>query len=138
MCGIFGTCSVRRALPDGDAIERSLRALRHRGPDDEGYVFIDSRTGEAAALGGADTPLELGLPRIGGGAAPLPGADVLLAARRLAIQDLSPAGHQPMASADGSLWIAYNGEVYNFHALRSELELLGHRFRTGTDTEVVL
>ena len=58
--------------------------------------------------------------------------------RRLSIIDLSPAGHQPMASADGRLWITYNGEVFNYPELRSTLEELGRAFRTETDTEVLL
>lgn len=57
---------------------------------------------------------------------------------RLSILDLSAAGHQPMLEGDGRLAIAYNGEVYNFAALRDELCAEGHAFRTGTDTEVVL
>ena len=58
--------------------------------------------------------------------------------RRLAIIDLSPAGHQPMITPDGNFAISYNGEVYNFQELRVELESLGHQFSSKTDTEVVL
>lgn len=58
--------------------------------------------------------------------------------RRLAIIDLSPAGHQPMQTSDGSLILTYNGEIYNFQKLRLELESLGHHFRSRTDSEVVL
>ncbi len=58
--------------------------------------------------------------------------------RRLSILDLGPAGHQPMSTPDGRYWITYNGEVYNFRALRDDLEAGGVRFRTRTDTEVLL
>lgn len=58
--------------------------------------------------------------------------------RRLAIIDLSPAGYQPMATAQNHYVISYNGEIYNFQELRTELEALGHQFRSKSDTEVVL
>src|ERR1700745_1241990 len=61
-----------------------------------------------------------------------------LAHARLSVIDLSPAGHQPMASADGSAWITYNGEIYNFAEIRRELESLGHPFRSRSDTEVIV
>jgi len=61
-----------------------------------------------------------------------------LAHARLSIIDLPPAGHQPMASADDSVWITYNGEVYNFAEIRPELEALGYRFRSRSDTEVIV
>ncbi|MDA5193608.1 XrtA/PEP-CTERM system amidotransferase [Govanella unica] len=58
--------------------------------------------------------------------------------RRLAIIDLSPAGHQPMENDAGDLVIVFNGEIFNFMEVRAELEALGHRFRTHSDTEVIL
>src|SRR5256885_15129923 len=58
--------------------------------------------------------------------------------RRLAIVDLSPAGHIPMANADGRVWLAYNGEVYNHERLRPALMAQGYGFRSRTDTETLL
>ena len=61
-----------------------------------------------------------------------------LASRRLAVIDLSPRGHQPMANDDGRLRVVYNGEIYNFQQLRADLQRSGYRFRSDTDTEVLL
>jgi asparagine synthase (glutamine-hydrolysing) len=58
--------------------------------------------------------------------------------RRLSIIDLSPAGHQPMGNEDGSVWIVFNGEIYNFQELRSELIAKGHSFRSRTDSETIV
>ncbi|MBI3666346.1 MAG: asparagine synthase (glutamine-hydrolyzing) [Acidobacteria bacterium] len=66
------------------------------------------------------------------------GPGVALGARRLAILDLSERGHMPMGTPDGRYWIVYNGETYNYRELRAGLEARGHRFRSDTDTEVVL
>src|SRR4051812_45637381 len=61
-----------------------------------------------------------------------------LAHARLSIIDLTPTGHQPMASVDGSVWITYNGEIYNFWEIRRELEDLGYSFRGRGDAEVIV
>jgi asparagine synthase (glutamine-hydrolysing) len=63
---------------------------------------------------------------------------VWLAQRRLSILDLSAAGRQPMSDPSGRYWVTFNGEIYNYREIRSELERAGHRFRSGTDTEVLL
>lgn len=67
-----------------------------------------------------------------------PEAGLVLSHRRLSILDLSPEGHQPMASADGRWVVAFNGEIYNHGALRGQLRALGHGFRGHSDTEVLL
>ncbi len=89
------------------------RRLVHRGPDD----FGTWRHGFAHA----DRDYDLGLGHT-----------------RLAILDVSSAGHQPMSSADGRVTVAYNGEIYNFRALRRELAARGHAFRSQCDTEVLI
>jgi asparagine synthase (glutamine-hydrolysing) len=66
------------------------------------------------------------------------GSHIGLGSRRLAIIDLSANGHMPMCNEDGSVWITYNGEIYNFAELRRELQSKGHRFASNTDTEVVI
>jgi asparagine synthase (glutamine-hydrolysing) len=67
-----------------------------------------------------------------------PAGRVALGHRRLSIVDLSAAGRQPMSNEDGSLWIVFNGEIYNHAELRRDLERRGHRYRSNTDTETLL
>ena len=98
--------------------------LAHRGPDADGVVLIASAR-QATWQPGEGTP-------------PPADADFALAHRRLSILDLSERGRQPMSTSDGQLWISYNGEVYNYLELRTELRSLGHQFATDTDTEVIL
>ena len=136
MCGILGVWHQDGRPVDLAALRSGLKRIRHRGPDDEGYLLANTKTGRAVQCGGADTDPRLSLPRI----EEFLGErfDLVLAHRRLSIIDLSPAGHQPMASSDDAYWIIHNGEVYNYPELRMELEGLGHVFRTSTDTEVIL
>lgn len=116
-------------------------AVRHRGPDDEGYLLLRGADADACTLGGHDTPAECydapypyAPTRTEGN---MPGF-LALGHRRLSIVDVSPAGHQPMSYADDALWLVFNGEIYNYLELRRELAALDHQFRTGTDTEVIL
>src|SRR5437879_304686 len=107
MCGIFGTVDHNRTV-DLAVAERASHLLHHRGPDDEGYLLADWRSGCIASYGGPDSDAALRLPSLQSATAGE--HDVIFGHRRLSIIDLSSAGHQPMASADGRLWITYNGE----------------------------
>lgn len=133
MCGLCGIWDTQKRLTP---IAEMNQRQRHRGPDDEGYLFIHSLTGQRAIAGGQDTTPELGLPSHT--EVYTQDFDLVLGSRRLAIIDLSPAGHMPMSYGDGRLWLAYNGEIYNYRELRAELEALGHHFASHSDTEVIL
>jgi asparagine synthase (glutamine-hydrolysing) len=132
MCGIAGIYGFKEK-PENGWIRRMTDVLRHRGPDDEGFLAVDLRSGEVCHLIGAesrvpDTRIEdFDIP-----------VDLLLGHRRLSILDTSPLGHQPMGNRNKTLWIVYNGEIYNYLELREELKGLGYEFRTNTDTEVLL
>src|SRR3954454_23620448 len=136
MCGIYGQWNVSGAPVQPAAVQRATTLLRHRGPDDEGYLLGDTRASRYVPCAGADTTAAMALPRIEQFRAEA--FDFAFGFRRLSILDLSPLGHQPMVSADGRCWIVFNGEIYNYRELREELSGYGHRFRGGSDTEVIL
>jgi len=136
MCGILGIVSLCHQPVDLEMARRSLDNIRHRGPNDEGYLLLDSATQQVVVCGGADTDSRLSLPVL---------EDftnrpftAVFGHRRLSILDLSIAGHQPMQSCDGRYWIVYNGEIYNYLELKAELKNAGVCFKTQTDTEVAL
>ncbi|MCJ7523042.1 MAG: asparagine synthase (glutamine-hydrolyzing) [Dehalococcoidia bacterium] len=138
MCGIAGIFSSDSREVTPELLLRMTQVLRHRGPDDEGYVFIGTSAGRAELRKGDDTPDGPGR-EIKHIAAPLKhAADLGLGHRRLSIIDLSTAGHQPMTNEDATIWIIHNGEIYNHFELKCELKDRGHRFRSNTDTEVIL
>lgn len=143
MCGISGILKLNGSSVDLlNAARKMNSTLRHRGPDGEGLLLVDD-TGKTITAFTEDTPNEIYTarfphsPKTSSSEINSP-ARFIFAHRRLAIQDLSPAGHQPLCTADESLWITFNGEIYNHVELRSELENLGHNFFTNTDTEVIL
>lgn len=136
MCGIVGLWQRDGAPVDLQALRTATDRLRHRGPDDEGYLLSDVQAGRVAPCSGRESNQALNLPPFE--AVATDAFDFALGFRRLAILDLSPAGHQPMASADRRYWIVFNGEIYNYLELRQELATYGHAFHTGSDTEVIL
>jgi len=93
-----------------ETLARMNAMQSHRGPNDSG--IWEHRSPEGSYIG--------------------------LASRRLSILDLSTDGHMPMSNEDATVWITYNGEIYNFRALRRELESKGHRFKSQSDTEVII
>jgi asparagine synthase (glutamine-hydrolysing) len=111
MCGIIGAVFNKNLGDKENVFVKALSSIRHRGPDDEG-LFIESV--ESA------------------------NANIYLGHRRLSIIDLSPLGHQPMISTDGSLVLVFNGEIYNYRELKTELIQLGYTFKSDSDTEVLL
>jgi asparagine synthase (glutamine-hydrolysing) len=140
MCGI-----VAVFVPGGAPVihvQRMTDAMRHRGPDDEGFLLVHGQDiGRAAgpdtpqSVLDADTPWRPDSPPLADRAQQP--CELVIAQRRLAIIDVSPGGHQPMRRGE-HLWAVYNGEVFNYLELRAELEGLGHRFFSHSDTEVLL
>lgn len=109
MCGIAGIIDWGRVL-GRDAIEQTVRAMRDsmvHRGPDDAGVWI-SESGTCA-----------------------------LAHRRLSIIDLSADGRQPMANEDSSTWVTFNGEIYNYKALKEQLQKQGHQFRSNSDTEIL-
>ncbi len=135
MCGILGILSPD--LPPTTAIRETLDAIKHRGPDDEGYLFI-STLGTCIQATGADSSSDLRGKYSDVTDTDMTTSCVLLAHRRLAVIDVSSKGHQPMSYDDGNLWITYNGEIFNHKALKMELQGSGYHFSSATDTEVIL
>ncbi|MGR4038975.1 asparagine synthase (glutamine-hydrolyzing) [Pseudomonas sp. JDS08PS003] len=109
MCGILGFFSVSETHSYSQSIDAAIQTLRHRGPNDFGYEEM-----------------------------PVASNKLVLGHTRLSIIDLSLAGHQPMHSKDQLFSIVFNGEIYNYRELRTELQALGHVFHSDSDTEVLL
>ena len=109
MCGIVGTINFQDGTPvDQRVLRQMLGAIRHRGPDQFGLYTFS----------GSDCNVGLGNAR-------------------LSIIDLG-GGQQPISNEDGSIWIVFNGEIFNYIELRPQLQRQGHRFATDSDTEVIV
>lgn len=148
MCGLAGAIAFSHPL-NPDRLKPMVDAIGHRGPDDSGFLvwqsgkwcprgtsygvaFNETRFRQVSPLlPSIDTAA--GLERLGEDH-----WDLFLGHRRLAIIDLSPRGHQPMTNKDRSLWLVFNGEIYNFKELRAELAGMGFSFASNSDTEVIL
>jgi asparagine synthase (glutamine-hydrolysing) len=143
MCGIAGIISKTNLVSVKDAVFAMSQAIKHRGPDGEGFVFFSDS--KSLPVYSVDTPIInkeshsfLFNPRTPITEVENGGYDIAFAHRRLSIIDLSETGHQPMCDVTNQYWITFNGEIYNYLELKEELKNKGHVFVTQTDTEVVL
>jgi len=125
MCGICGVIDLHAQKVRVDTLSQMCKLMAHRGPDDQGMVFIKGNqyleAKDSSEFIPDTNPFEVGLGH-----------------RRLSIIDLSIDAHQPMCNEDGKIWIVFNGEIYNFQELRERLEKEGHWFKSKSDTETIL
>lgn len=125
MCGIAGIVAPKTF--QAEVLVAMTHLIRYRGPDGYGFAYF----GRSDSTGGEIVHNQDRFPT---NPAPIVG----LGNRRLAILDTSSAGAQPMQTEDRRLCLTFNGEIYNYKEIRHELKKAGHRFRTRTDTEVIL
>ena len=143
MCGIAGFVAKHGNPLLNSSVMKMTDLIFHRGPDDEGYIFL-SPDKSIRVAGGKSTPAAVWeshteyRPSVDAGACSHQHSILAFGHRRLSILDLSPGGHQPMSYKNGQYWIVFNGEIYNYREIRHELENKGYRFTTGSDTETVL
>lgn len=133
MCGITGIYSSNGAISTSNYYDAHL-TIRHRGPDDEGFIASGGDRKIAAYKGDDTITYFQKLAHINS----VDSAKYILGHRRLSIIDLSHHGHQPFISEDNRYSLAFNGEIFNYLELKKELTKLGQNFKTNTDTEVVL
>lgn len=132
MCGISGYYSFHKSISSTNILEMN-QAIKHRGPDDEGFWLYDYEQGISFSGNDSTPKIKEQFPVLQERS-----SDIALGFRRLSIIDLSEKGHQPMLSENEQIIITFNGEIYNFKKLRKELEFLGHSFQSNSDTEVIL
>ena len=132
MCGILAYYSKHylNLKEISDSI-KSLNSIKHRGPDGEGVVLINTDTGNYKVLQTKDITKDIEITE-----ASLLNFNLLIGHRRLKIIDLTSSGHQPMEFENN--WISYNGEIYNYLEIKKELQIEGYKFKSSSDTEVVL
>lgn len=119
MCGICGILDFEGKTIDRNLLKKMCDTLAHRGPDAEG-IYINKENSSVSLSEKSRQP-----PKIG------------LGYRRLSIIDIE-GGYQPMSNENETVWIVEDGEIYNFRELRENLERNGHKFKTRSDTEVIV
>ncbi|MFO0357504.1 MAG: asparagine synthase (glutamine-hydrolyzing) [Sphingobacteriaceae bacterium] len=141
MCGIAGIILKKRSsIPIAHTALQMSNAIKHRGPDGEGLLVITNETCKPFKTNSTPSfqtksvsylPNEVFQNEIDN-------TQAVFIHRRLAIIDLNDTGHQPMCDSTSTIWITYNGEIYNFKELKEELIKAGHQFISGSDTEVLI
>jgi asparagine synthase (glutamine-hydrolysing) len=144
MCGIAGIINLSGKIQNIPGLVAVMATtLRHRGPDGEGFLFLNGNR-EVSVAFGKDTPEHI--VRSNFAYTPKQSVEKIspenivfgFAHRRLSIIDISAAGHQPMCDPGKKIWLTYNGEIYNYIELREELKQKGISFHTNTDSEVII
>jgi asparagine synthase (glutamine-hydrolysing) len=142
MCGIAGIISKTNTVSLKDMVFDMSQAIKHRGPDGEGFAFFSDSKSTAAYSYETPQVNRESKSYLFNPVTSLENLEndykIAFAHRRLSIIDLSESGHQPMCDTTADYWITFNGEIYNYIELREELKNKGHVFVTQTDTEVVL
>lgn len=138
MCGITGYYSPNKYESKPNSIIGMTDLIRHRGPDDVGYTFIDTRLNSSIDASDTDSPKSIKEKIINVNSLNEVYHNLAFGHRRYAIVDLSPAGHQPYWDENNSVCVCINGEIYNYIELKKELEERGHKFISESDTEVVV
>ena len=144
MCGITGIFNITdQNLNLSSVIKLMTDAIRHRGPDDEGYYLYNLYSKKEILAGGDETLANAWENKI----KYCPDRkinsvnenyQIAFGHRRLSVIDLSEAGHQPMCTPEKDIWITLNGEIYNYIEIRDELKSKGYSFESNSDTEVLL
>src|SRR5208283_2380345 len=125
MCGIAGVIDLDGFDPQ--TLVSMTHLAEHRGPDGFGFAYyLTGDNSKPEIIHNENRWPNTSRPVVG------------LGNRRLAILDLSELGNMPMQTEDGAVCVTYNGEIYNYREVRTHLQSVGHRFRSGSDTEVLL
>lgn len=134
MCGVVGAISLILPSINSEYPDTMIQKLNHRGPDGNGALYFHTGCRHSKNI----SFFKIFDNEIDHHELNTHDWDLFLGHTRLAIQDLSENGLQPMSDLTRNIWLSYNGEIYNFKELRSKLEKKGHRFKSNTDTEVII
>ena len=149
MCGIVGALSLNKSSINIDYTKPMADKIAHRGPDDAGYLYFHTGVRHKKNISFYQNLTDNKFKNLESTLSSIESTamqrelhyhdyDLYMGHRRLSILDVSYAGHQPMSDLSNNIWISYNGEIYNFKEIRSKLKKLGHKFKSNTDTEVII